>query len=669
MPPTLHSWYSQKQIKLIFATLITLTLLVGTLSFASPTGSNQLLSSNQQSFESSQTGWEPQGNTTVFQEVFAGQSGSGALLIRVDEKGPWPDNSKTARAGTLQYSRGIKVSAGDALVGSIFVRGFDGSAGQARCEIREYADNQILSTHTTTSLIDVGPSWSQLNCEAKLGPNAKQVALRVFISDADYGEKFLADNASLAKTGSQPPVTQPPTTQAPTTTQPSETQPPVTQPPTDDANGNKSGSEFVETFTGTPSSPKSLVMNYPRWSMYPVSQGSFSWVLNPDPMIAQHGPNCEKPEDFGYRGWDGKIVPSGFHKLTSLDDTVYQCANHVMTASNPQRGGTGNDMVVMKPNHMVDLTKGVATISVDVSTLGTSIGSWWDMWITPWDNQLLHPTEHPIHFSGRPKGALQSQIRDFDNLGQSKKWLFQAYDNNYRPLIAENTQPNGFDITFDKGAPDIRSFVGISTTRRDTYEMRIDKANSTVQLFIRAVSDNELKLIKTHKVPGGINFDYGVVQFLSANYNPTTNAANPNCAHPCRIPTTWHWDNAVIKPAVPYTLINANQRLIWDDSPSKKITWDEAAPANARMLFIANSDSYVSTDRPELSFDGGATWKKAQWVRPTNDGGVFTPRFDMLTYSIDVPHGQREALIRGKNYDSKTQIGKWAAQNFQIVAK
>lgn len=225
--------------------LLTLVMvLVGAgISNAAQSSSGNLLSIAQQEFEVSNTGWVPQGNTTISQEVFAGQEGTGALLIRVDPKGPWPDSSRKARVGTPQYSNGISASPNTKYSALVHVRGFDGSAGKARCEIREYNDYKIIATHTSAAFTDVGPQWSTLNCFATTTSNAKQLALRIFIADADNGEKFLADNASLTKTGTatvptttaqtattQPAATNPTVVTSPATV-PQVTQPPTTQPP------------------------------------------------------------------------------------------------------------------------------------------------------------------------------------------------------------------------------------------------------------------------------------------------------------------------------------------------------------------------------------------------------------------------------------------------------
>lgn len=162
--------------------------------------------------------------------MFAGQGGTGALLIRVDPKGPWPDSTKTARVGTPQYTQGIAITPGARYDGEVSLRGFDGAKGKARCEIREYDGYKIINTKSSTAgLVDVNSDWTRLSCVAYTTPNTKTVALRIYISDAVNGEKFLADNALLTKMTTVVPTTTDPLTSLPTDPPPPST---ITAPPT-----------------------------------------------------------------------------------------------------------------------------------------------------------------------------------------------------------------------------------------------------------------------------------------------------------------------------------------------------------------------------------------------------------------------------------------------------
>ncbi len=239
----------KQSIRLMFTISLVFTLVVSMIAFASTeSGSSQMLTINQQVFESSTAGWEAQGNTTTAFDPYLGIGGSGALLIRVDKSGPWPDATNTARVGTPQFEKGITATPNATYEGAVFLRGFDGSAGEARCQIREFDNGRIISTQTSSELTRIGSSWSQLKCLAQTSTEAKQLSLSIYIADAQYGENFLADNASLEITGSRPSSTQPPTTTQPPVTQPPTTDPPVSQPPTTQPTNAETKEEVIAKY-------------------------------------------------------------------------------------------------------------------------------------------------------------------------------------------------------------------------------------------------------------------------------------------------------------------------------------------------------------------------------------------------------------------------------------
>lgn len=431
---------------------------------------------------------------------------------------------------------------------------------------------------------------------------------------------------------------------------------------------NSSGSFFREVFNGSPPTPLAAVNNYDRWYTQPTMQGPTGWTLNPEPMIAQHGTDCGKPGSRPKSPWNGTDEPAGFHIIRTLDETVYRCKDHIMTASNPPSTGTAAGMVVMKPNHMVDLSKGEAVVSIDVSTKSPSSGDWWDIWITPWDDQLIAPSEHRWHFTGAPKNAIQLTVRDHD---QNKNWAHQIWKNFVRQG-PDRWQESSDALEFWK-FPNIRPIVSESDTRRDVYEVRMTK--DLVKLYIKSPDDGQLKLVDEFDIPGGFPANEAVVQFLSTNYEPEMNGkfgcAEVHCPS-ITIPATWHWDNAIIKPAIEYKLIRVTPRLVYGGMPSNKLTFDQPAPKNARMLFTGNDWD----NQPKISFNNGNTWIIATQVRPPNDhpGENYDGKYETSTYSIPVPEGATSALVNGRRgWDAGPPTNNiksdWAAQNFHIIAR
>ncbi len=197
---------------------------------------------------------------------------------------------------------------------------------------------------------------------------------------------------------------------------------------------NSSGIFFKESFNNNQPAPLNVVSRedlLPRWYAQPTMEAAFGFGLKPEPMIAQHGPDCGRPYTWEGGAWDGVTVPQGFHKITEFEETVFMCKDHLMTAINPPTTGTSNGAVVLKPNHMVDLGKvnrgeiEEAIVRVDVSTLSSSDGDWWDIWLSSWDEQVIAPADHGHHQVGPPRdNSLRTAVVTF---GREKKFWAHSF--------------------------------------------------------------------------------------------------------------------------------------------------------------------------------------------------------------------------------------------------
>ncbi len=185
-----------------------------------PTSSNDL--PVLYGFNSNTSSWEGQGNTTVNHNTTEGYSKNGSLQINVNQSGPYPDNSRTARAGTKQYGKGLELGANQTVSGQLFVK--SSSARNVRCEIRFYNNNRILDT-VAGSFKKTNGNWINPTCKATSPANTTHAALRTYIDNTPYGEVFYVDDAELT-TSSLSEVT--PTTPAPTPSSPSTPSQPTT---------------------------------------------------------------------------------------------------------------------------------------------------------------------------------------------------------------------------------------------------------------------------------------------------------------------------------------------------------------------------------------------------------------------------------------------------------
>lgn len=400
--------------------------------------------------------------------------------------------------------------------------------------------------------------------------------------------------------------------------------------------GNSSGEYFKESFNGSPASPTSILNAFPRWhTAYAMESTGGGWEFNPESMEAQHTTACGPPP--------------ATHTIQNPVDSVYQCKDHVMTALNPRSSGTANGVISLTPNHMVDLSKGSASVKIDVSTLSPSAGDWWEIWITPPEDALVAPSDHWFHQTGVPERSLHFKV--FDSGPTIKRWQGKAI-NNYQ--FAGGRQNTWEGVRID-------STVSKSDTRRDTYEVRIE--GNTVKMLVEETATGELKQVDQFDFPAGLLGDKAVVQFVHSNYEPEKNG-KVGCGSVCpdsTVPATWHWDNAEIYPAIEYRQVKANPIMVSGLSSSNEVTFAEPASGNMDLVFIAHTVG----NSPQVSFDDGNTWVNAYAVRPNNDppnaGWGGSP--DTMTYRIDVPDGQTSVRLRGNNPWNMT----WTAYGFYLV--
>ena len=430
------------------------------------------------------------------------------------------------------------------------------------------------------------------------------------------------------------------TTEAPTTTTTTTTVPP------------QSG-VFLDTFDGDPASPQPMTGKRDGWFLSPIVQGPKGWDNTLTPMTAQHGTDCAPPP--ATRQIDG-----------NLDGTVFQCKNHIMTAMNPKSAGTANSLTNMQPEQMLDLSSGNGAVKIDVSTKSPTPGSWWEIWFTPKSDWLLHPSDHWFHMVGAPKRAMKVSINDFST---DKRLQVEGYDN-YQ--IAPNQQVFGDSENWQ--GTSITSKVSIDDRSRDTYEVII-RDDRFVDIFITDRNTETRDFVRTVEMPAGFLGDDVVVQFLDANYEPDLNgkvgcSSAADC--PQKTPATWHWDNAFIFPAKPYTIIQSNQYVknggyVGGNNQPQSVNFPEPAPAGSKLAFVGQAVN----NNFDISWDGGNTWVDPVMKRPANDPsgvGVAGGAYDFNHFETPAPAGATSFQIRGQGstWSTNYQDG-WGAMSFGFV--
>lgn len=370
---------------------------------------------------------------------------------------------------------------------------------------------------------------------------------------------------------------------------------------------------YVRQFPGTPSAPQPF--NAPDIDVTILSHDNYTIF----PMQAQHGPDCS--------------APPATHLIVNVQDTVFQCNNHIMTAI-----FSGYGSIYLVPNQLMDFSQGEAVLRWNMSTLRTSSRDWIDFTIQPFDQEIQ------INFEDAhvPQEAVHFQMIGGGNLFEPSIWR------NYVKERVPSDMFTGYDRVLTPSA-----------TRRDTFELRMSQTHIKF-----GMPEYNLWWVDTDIKPLGWNL--GVVQLNQRSYNVQKGCArqeipesmienqfgtisNPYGEAHCP-PNTWHWDNFQIQPAVPFAMLRGDRRVV-DAQNSGPINFPSPAPEGAVLHFVAGGVPI------EYSLDNGASWQPAKIQgRPLN-----RPEHGEA-YRQPIPAGTTSVMIRGHNNGSI----KWAAQDIAI---
>jgi len=389
------------------------------------------------------------------------------------------------------------------------------------------------------------------------------------------------------------------------------------------ASSDATANDFLEEFTGAPSEPQPFASD--SWAVNVASRDPSTWV-NLNPMTAQHGSGCEGP--------------THTHTVTAYDDAVFLCNDHVMTAMNAE----GYGVIYLTPNALVDFSEGTASVSFDVSTFRNSGRDFIGLWVTAYDDNLAlpyNPGEGDVDLQGAPHNAVHFEL----DRGCSG---FRA-----------SAFVNGREMLGHTGCWELPTWYEVLTpdsARRDTIELLISRDH--VKLWM---PDYGLVLAKADVA---LDFTQGVIQLGHHSYTPKKDCGIANSAMDASAcgPTTWHWDNVAISPAVPFEMNHGNVRMVVpsDEAASTppSVTFDGAAVSGDHLRFSA-----VGT--VEVSFDGGGTWAPARKQRSVLVG-KYHPEHASSYWHL-VPAGATSAQFRFAQDD--WYEGPYHARDFVIWSR
>jgi hypothetical protein len=363
------------------------------------------------------------------------------------------------------------------------------------------------------------------------------------------------------------------------------------------------GDGFLETFDGWPATPQPFQAD--NWDVAVHSRNVETWY-DLEPMDAMHGSDC--------------APAPAVHAVHSYADTVFRCRDHLMTSLR----ASGYGVIYLTPNQLVDFSAGEAVIRFDVSTLRLSHRDWFDIWITPYADNLEAPLEDWLpDLNGEPRRAIHIRM-EFSEHSPIMSAFGGEVIRNFEAEELPEQESAGYETFLIPNAGD-----------RETFELRISANHVKF-----GMPDYNFWWIDTSFAP--VDWSQGIVQIGHHSYNPMKDCT-------VCLPNTWHWDNVSISPAVPFTMIHANQRFV--EAGNNAVQFSVPAPANAHLRFSGIGDNV------EVSFNSGATWQTAQMQAQKDYHGDH-----FRTYWMPIPAGTTSVNFRGEAWYG----GGWHARNISI---
>lgn len=395
---------------------------------------------------------------------------------------------------------------------------------------------------------------------------------------------------------------------------------------------------FLTSTSGPFGTPTNPWPDHPPTPWHPTdfdvqihSRDPNTWYA-PEPFRAMHGTNCA-PYQNAEPANDVRPGDTGSHAVSTYEELNYRCRNHMMTAIK----ATGYGVIYLTPNAMVDFGAREASVKFAVSTLRSSSRDWWDLWLTPYDDNLALPVDGSVavgtDLQGPPPRAVH--IRMAADPGKSR---FDLY-------VVNNYGEGRMQVLTTKGYESILKPV---STRRDTFELRI--SSTRIRFGMKKVDspDEPAGAINWIDVPVRLKWTRGVLQWGHHSQNPEADGGTAG---------TWHWDDFTIAPAVPFSIITSvapaggRVRYVDASTAATPVNFERPAPAGANLRFAAFGTGI------QVSTDGGATWSDAR-VQPAALNR--TDRF--RSYWTPVPQGTSSVLFR----QNPATPGTWIVQDMTI---
>ncbi|HEY3063518.1 MAG TPA: hypothetical protein VGL99_31485 [Chloroflexota bacterium] len=359
---------------------------------------------------------------------------------------------------------------------------------------------------------------------------------------------------------------------------------------------------YLQTFDGSPAAP--LFWRPVDWDVTILGHDMNSI----EPMQADHGADCS--------------APPNTHLITQIEQTVFICRDHVMTAMN-----NGYGAIYLTPNQLLDFSQGAAVLKWDMSTARNSSRDWVDIVVMPYAENLQINFQD-VHF---PPNAVHLELA-----GGNGVFSPTIYRNGVEERVSADTF-HTWDMIFANFG------LTASAVRRDTFELTLSRTHMRFRMPAYNVT-----WIDTDIAP--LTWSQGVVQLNQRSYNPNKACDfDGTCG-----PNTWHWDNVSVSPAAQFTLLRGDRRFVDATTPAT-VTFPAAAPNNASLRF-------AGVGKPiDFSVDGGRTWVTAH-VQPPESPATNASMGD--NFWSPIPAGTRSVMLRG----TRQGTVMWGVQDISIWA-
>jgi hypothetical protein len=297
---------------------------------------------------------------------------------------------------------------------------------------------------------------------------------------------------------------------------------------------------YVAAFTGAPAGPAPMPAAIADFDVQIHSRDRDTW-FQLEPINAQHGADCS--------------APPASHVNSSYEGSVYQCKDHLMTALNSSSYG----VIYLTPNRILDFSNG-GSVTWEMSTEQMSKRDWWDILITPYDQNMSLPLLSNLSQGVDLQGAPLNTIHVGGDNGQGSPVLTvvrNGVEQSYNS--GETVRPVGYSVVPGTNEAAARQTFKLTVGNGRMKLERLQSATATALVFWdEAVS---------------VPFTSGVVTFGHHSYTPTKDGAG--------VPGTRHWDNIALNPAVPFTMIKADRRY----TQGGVVNFSSPAPAHSFLRF------------------------------------------------------------------------------------